>query len=112
MKTKNIKMWYKVFNFWLFGNKLPADMPITKTRSKKYLGMFESDVVLVDDEVEAHYAIEVSKVLNTNSDEYKATLIHEMIHAYQFVLNLPVDHKKFFRKEAKRVRRITGLNVL
>lgn len=63
MKTKNIKMWYKVFNFWLFGNKLPEDMPITKTRSKKYLGMFESDVVLVDDEVEATTLLKSLKCL-------------------------------------------------
>ena len=44
--------------------------------------------------------------------DFKATLLHEMLHFYQYLNHLPIDHGSFFQRAARRLGRLTKLNIL
>lgn len=49
------------------------------------------------------YKIDLSLDHMVLEDSIRETILHELIHAKQWEQGLPVDHGKFFMKEAKRV---------
>ena len=55
--------------------------------------------------------IKISKRFNRTYQDFCETLVHEMVHCFQFLNRMPVDHDKAFNEMAKVIRRGTGLEI-
>lgn len=69
-KLSQLRAWFNEFNDKHFGGILKT-IPIRITRSKRYFGHYSDPP-----------AIFIGRHLNKSSDDFRDTLLHEMIHYY------------------------------
>jgi hypothetical protein len=91
-----------IFNHTI--KKADINLMMKLSNSRKLMGVFTG------------YYMEDGKYGNiTLSRKYrkqiKSTIIHEMVHCIQFIKGKPVNHGKFFKKEAKRIRKHFGIDI-
>lgn len=65
-----------------------------------------------DDHGNPDILIRISTRHNKTYQDFCETLVHEMVHAFQFIKRLPVDHGNAFNKFARIIKKNTGLNIL
>lgn len=95
------------FNHTLFNGELP--LPEFKyLKNKLYQGYF----------IGCHnidgpsYTIKINfKHYNKTYEEFCETLIHEMVHLFQLINGFKVNHGKGFKLIAKKIKRITGIDI-
>lgn len=100
---------YNHFNDYIFGGELPADITIKPYSSKINCGFFEG---YYTDEGEKEYLIKISNRYNKTYGEFCETMVHEMIHVFQFMKDIDVDHGKTFKAMAKTIKKEIGLNII
>lgn len=99
---------YIHFNEYIFGGELPT--VVLKTYSSKVnCGFINCET---DEYGNPDILIRISTRQNKTYQDFCETLLHEMVHAFQFIKRIPVDHDKAFAKMAKEIKRNTGLNIL
>ena len=94
----------KLFDFY---NKTLFNGALIKPRiklfnSKKYLGFFEGYA-------EGEYLFCTIKL--ERLCEKHSTLLHEMVHLYQFQFNHNVNHKGLFKAWRRRIKKLTGIDI-
>lgn len=104
------ELYYKTFNHF---NDLIFDGAIIKPKIKsfnsiKYAGYFIGEP---DEEGNPAMVIKISTKYNKNYKTFCETLIHEMIHCFQYLNRMPVNHGKSFKIMAKHIKDTLGLNV-
>lgn len=77
----DLKLEYQRFNKLIFNNKLPKDMPVKWTKSKRALGRAHLYYSLKSKKL-VKCTITISNYLICTDHEYRETLIHEMIHVF------------------------------
>ena len=98
---------YKLFRFYnktIFNNALikPKIMWFNK---KGYDGMFEGDWIRgYDNYFKARIKI-------NECAEVHSTLLHEMVHLYQYQFNHTVNHKKSFKAWRRRIKKQMGIDI-
>lgn len=99
---------YNHFNDYIFGGELPDDTEIRAYSSKINCGFFEGSY---NDDGEKEYLIKISDRYNKTYGEFCETMVHEMIHVFQFLRDIPVDHGKTFKAMARTIKREIGLDI-
>lgn len=55
--------------------------------------------------------IRLSKRYCKDKEQFKSTLIHEMVHCIQFIKGKRVNHGAFFKRECRRIKRHFGIDI-
>lgn len=92
-KLRQLQIWWNEFNAKFFENRLKP-IPIRITRSKRYWGHYNDPP-----------AIFIGRHLNRTLQDYRDTLLHEMIHQFldeQRIVEVD-EHGPRFQEEYLRV---------
>lgn len=88
---------FKKFNKKFFNNKLPNNIHFELCKSKNIFGDCRGGEII---------RIRINKNIDFTSEEmFENTIIHEMIHAYQWIKYHEMNHKDSFKIEAERIER-------
>ena len=88
---RDIQAQFDFYNDLIFDGDVPfCDIVIKKKLPKKAMGLFYADF---DESGNKTYLIELSGAYPNMG----ITLVHEMVHALQWKLDKPVNHKKYFK---------------
>ena len=95
MKIKNLKQFYKQFNDDIFQNELPS----VKIKFSRTIPCYALFTVFED----CNYYVKgpiiyINPIYNKNRSDFLDTLLHEMIHVWQWCNNLELNHGKEFNK--------------
>lgn len=85
-----------------FNNELPG-IPLKVTSGRHTMGSLS-----VDRLTGMAQSIQMSRRYLATRDEFKETMIHEMIHLYQTLVYRKADHGMSFRRVADAIRRMSG----
>ncbi len=95
------------FNKVVFGNEIP--MPKFKLyNSKVNCGFFEG---CNGEDNKPEMLIKISKYYNKNYQQFCETMLHEMVHCFQFINRVPVDHGKSFSMMARVIKKEMGIDI-
>ena len=98
---------FKHFNNLMFDNAIP--MPKIKAfNSKKYAGYF---IGSVNEDGEPTMTIKISTKYNKDYQSFCETLLHEMVHCYQYLNHFKVGHGKSFKLMAKKINKQLGMQI-
>ena len=96
LTTTLLTKWYNQFNHTFFNDELPnTNINICVSKTKRALGSCQVPLFGVK-------TIKVSQYYKRTEIEYQATLIHEMIHLYEYIKFRTMSHGKFFKNMAKQ----------
>jgi len=95
---------YQLFNRQIFDDKLPA----CKIRTRNLKGM-SGRTEAVSDRPKLLIYIDLHKRL-TIADRYD-TLLHEMVHVWQYENDLDMDHGRTFWKKVYQIKRLYGIEI-
>ena len=102
---RDMQKQFDIYNDLIFDNAVPyCEIVIKKKLHENAMGYFYGDF---DENGNKLYTIELSK----GYDNMGITLIHEMVHALQFKLNKPVNHKGYFKQWKKWISHEFGLDI-
>lgn len=101
IEEMNLYKLFKFYNKTLFNNQLIKPR-IRWFNKKGFDGLFEG-------ESDGEYIFAQIKI-NENA-EVHSTLIHEMVHLYQFQFNHNVNHGKSFKAWHRRIKKQMGINI-
>lgn len=105
------ELMYKTFDYLndiIFGKELPYTT-IKLYNSKVNMGFFEG---VPDEDGNPELRIKISKHYNKDFNTFVATLAHEMVHCYQYIKHMPVDHGKAFKEIAAAIKKTIGIDIL
>lgn len=105
---ETLYMTFNHFNRLLFNNSIKPTPTIKINRSKKNAGLFEG---FADEDNNPVMTIKISSRHNTNYYEFCETLIHEMVHCYQFLNGLDVNHGKVFKQIRKVIKAEYNIDI-
>lgn len=97
--VERLRQWHERLNGERFGGSLAAVALRVSRRMSARLGVFR----LPQSGEPAAIAISRRHIRRHGWDEAVATLLHEMVHQWQFERGLPVDHGTAFRQKARAV---------
>jgi hypothetical protein len=95
----------KLFNFYnqtLFNGVL-IEPRIKLFKSKHYLGLFEG--------YEDENGFMFMDIYLEKRAEKHSTLLHEMVHLYQYQFMHKVNHKGLFKAWRRRIKKLTGIDI-
>lgn len=98
-----LRNWWNEFNFQYFGCELPMPNRFEITNSKRIMGQFSANCFLS--------IIRISVYYDRDEHGYQETLLHEMIHQWQYVRHLPIDHKINFKRKAAQINCMGGWDI-
>ena len=101
-KKMNFNKLFNFYNLTLFNGVLVKPR-IKLFKSKHYLGLFDG----YEDEDGFIFA---TIRLEKHADKH-STLLHEMVHLYQFQFNHKVNHKGSFKAWRRRIKKLTGIDI-
>lgn len=102
---ENMQKQFDLFNDLIFDNAVPyCEIAFERKLKKNAMGYFHGDF---DENGNKTYLIEVSLAY----DNTAITLIHEMVHALQYKLDKPVNHKKYFKQWKNWIKYEFGLDI-
>lgn len=102
---RDFQQQFDLYNDLIFDNQVPfCEIALHKKLPKKAMGLFYCGY---DENGEKTYLIELSEAY----DNLGLTLIHEMIHALQWKLDKPVNHRKYFKQWVAFIKQEFGLDV-
>lgn len=115
-----IKNNYEKYNKLYFGGVLP-DIEFKISRSKKTWGYASYEYNLISNKV-TPLSITISNYFESPEDVKLTTLLHEMIHIYDYTINpthfvnrgkrVKYDsHGEWFKAEAARIYKLSGLDI-
>jgi Zn-dependent peptidase ImmA (M78 family) len=87
---------------------------ITTVPMKNYQGFYELRLNLIDEdseEAEYFHYIKISTTTNHTVEDYKSTLAHEFVHAWQHENRKKVKHDKHFMKWVKLFKEKYNLDI-
>lgn len=111
MKLTN-ELMYKTFEYLndiIFGNEINVMPGIKVYTSKINMGYFEGTA---DEDNKPVLTIKISKHYNKDYNTFVATLAHEMVHCFQYLKHMPVDHGKAFKEMAAAIKKTIGIDIL
>ena len=85
-----------------FNNELPT-IPLRISSGRYVLGSLSVDILSGK-----AVSLQMSRRYLATRDEFKETMIHEMIHLYQTLVYNKADHGMSFRRVADAIRRMSG----
>lgn len=102
LTVKDLNEWFDIYNQKLFDNKLPR-IEIKISHGKKRLGCYK----YIGGSYKAG-TISISNAYNFDDAKFKEILIHEMIHAYIHVMDIPdgSSHGKNFKAIMNKVNNL------
>ena len=103
--TKDLNEWYVKFNYLYFGGEL-KQCPIYISKTKRALGQF----CRKNDWYGITMFIKISNYLDRPTKDVQNTLIHEMIHQWQWVKYGVCDHGTTFKNKAREINK-DGWNI-
>ena len=98
----NLKRLFNFYNQTLFNGVL-IEPRIRLFKSKHYLGLFEG--------YEDENGFMFMDIYLEKRAEKHSTLLHEMVHLYQFQFNHKVNHKGSFKAWRRRIKKLTGIDI-
>lgn len=104
--AEDLKGWYAKYNYLYFKGQL-KQCPIYINHTKRALGQFCRDC----DGYGIRYYIKISNFLDRPIRDVQNTLIHEMIHQWQWENFQKCDHGDTFKQKAKEINTEGGWNV-
>lgn len=99
---------FLMFNRLAFDNRIYVMPQIIVYQSKVNMGFFEGEA---DDFGRPMLTIKISERQNKNWQDVCETLLHEMVHCFQYLNKLPVDHGKYFKQIKKEIKQKYGLTI-
>ena len=105
------ELYYKTFNHFndlIFGGQIKPTPKIKSSNNKIEAGYF---IGFIDEEDNPHMTIKISKYYNKSYQMFCETMLHEMVHCYQFINNMPVNHGKTFRVMEKIINKELGMRI-
>lgn len=96
------------FNKLIWDNSIWLEPTFKVYNSKINCGYFIGEP---DEEGKPTAVIKLSKYYNKTYQDFCETLVHEMVHLYQYINKMPVEHDKAFNMMAKIIKRGTGLEI-
>lgn len=96
-----IKRLFRFYNRALFNNAL-IEPRIKFWKHKHFFGWFSG----YEEEGFLFCTIKLNK-----KEKLTTTLLHEMVHLYQFQFNHKVNHKRSFKAWYRKIKRETGLDI-
>ena len=101
--TKNLMVeLFNECNKEFFNNELPT-IPLRLTGGRRTMGSLSLDGITGQ-----ALSIQMSRRYFATRDEFKETMIHEMIHLYQSLVYHKVDHGMSFRRVCDAISRMSG----
>lgn len=96
VKLRTLQIWWSEFNGRFFQGALHS-IPIRITRSRRYWGHYSGGPPA---------AIYIGRNLNKTIEDFRDTLLHEMVHQYldERRVTESSDHGPIFRQEYLRVQ--------
>lgn len=117
MKAQKLFKYFDKYNKKHFGNELPqVDIIVAPLRSAygwtepAFASHFAHDVPGEEDEQNDFVLIILSDDMSNKMQ--LETLLHEMIHVWQFVKGKDMDHGKSFYKKAKKICKAHNFNIM
>ena len=107
LTTSLIRKWWADFNDKYFAGILHAPTNIEITKSTRCLGQFAATTNWFC----SITTIRISNYYDRDERGFQETLIHEMIHQWQYEKHLPIDHKTHFKQMANRINAMGGWNI-
>lgn len=104
--TKDLNEWYVKFNYLYFGGKL-KQCPIYINHTKRALGQF----CRKRDWYGTRCFIKISNYLDRPIRDVQNTLIHEMIHQFQWETFGVCDHGYTFKQKAREINAEGGWDI-
>jgi len=103
---KDCKFWFNYYNELLFDHKLKQFRKIKFTKFQKecYLGWC---IGYISPKRKIRYSKLILTPEFTSIDLFKITLIHEMVHHYQWLFHKVINHGKTFTKWKEKVEKLT-----
>lgn len=101
-----LRMWWEDFNDIYFYGVLNVPDRFEITESKRVLGQFHGTGRIVQ-----FNTIRISKYYDRTEREFQETLIHEMIHQWQYESGMEVCHKASFKKKAAEINKKGGWDI-
>lgn len=108
LTTAILRNWWKQFNSEYFNGELTMPDRFELTKSKRALGQFASNGGMW---YIPTMTIRISIYYDRCEHDFQETLLHEMIHQWQFEQHLPVDHKANFKKKAAQINKQGGWSI-
>ena len=108
IKQELLEKTFDHFNDLIFGGEIMPRPEMKVYSSKVNAGYFIGEP---DDDGNPTMVIKVSKHYNKTYQDFCETLVHEMVHCFQYIKQMPVDHGKGFKLMAKVIAKETGLNI-
>ena len=97
MKTKKLRQYYRLFNRDVFDNMLPT-IKLSQSNSLDYCGITYAF------EHWDYCKVVISRRFNDDLYSYLDTLLHEMIHVYQYYhCDKQLNHKFTFKQFADKI---------
>lgn len=102
---RDIQKQFDFYNELIFDNQVPyCEIVIKPKLQGKAMGLFWS---MIDEYGNKAYLIELSDAYQNQG----VTLIHEMVHALQYKLDKPVNHKGYFKQWRNWIAQEFGLDI-
>lgn len=102
-----IRNWWKEFNAEYFNGELEMPDKFEITQSTRVLGQFRAKYIGWDYET----LIRISNYYDRDENGFKETLLHEMVHQWQYHHHYPIDHKTNFKRKANEINRKGGWDI-
>ena len=110
MRLNKLCKLFQLYDRLLFKNeisKADINLELSMFNKKKYMGLFIGFMV----EGKKHGHIKISRQYAKKLKMVESTLVHEMVHCLQYIKGYKVNHGKFFKAEAKRIKKLSGINI-
>jgi hypothetical protein len=115
MNEYSLENRYKYFNNLLFQNKLPENIHLSWSSSKRQSGETVAKAQKIDNKdviVPDSISITLSKLFKRSNEVFDSILIHEMIHVYFFsISDFKEQHGPKFKALADRFSRQLGFQI-
>jgi hypothetical protein len=96
------------FNDLIFANEIKPRPTIKVYSSKVNAGYFIGEP---DEDNNPTMVIKISDRYNKTYEQFCETMLHEMVHCFQYIKHMPVDHDKAFNLMAKVIKKELGIDI-
>ena len=108
--TINLNQEYHKFNNKYFDGELPSNLKLKWNKSKRVSGDARATINQITGVI-TPTTINISTYFKLDEESFTSTLIHEMIHVWNYVHNRNENHGPFFRAKARELSSKAGVKI-
>ena len=96
---------YLKYNQIAFGGKLPTDIKFSASKRLKNSAGYASYIMHRDSGTISDIGLTIASSFDNNEDAFLCTLLHEMIHIWQYIIGYKGGHGTSFKKKANEINK-------